>query len=45
MYCSQCGHHTDGGKFCEKCGAPQPGQGGAGQTQGQAAQAVSYRAL
>ncbi len=39
MYCSQCGHHTDGGKFCEKCGAPQPGQGGAGQTQGQAAQA------
>ncbi|MBY8911426.1 zinc ribbon domain-containing protein [Bacillus sp. YC2] len=39
MYCPQCGHQTDGGKFCEKCGAPQPGQAGAGHVQGQAAQA------
>ncbi|MEC5229566.1 zinc ribbon domain-containing protein [Bacillus inaquosorum] len=26
MYCPQCGHQTDGGKFCEKCGSPLPGQ-------------------
>ncbi len=24
MYCPQCGHQTDGGKFCEKCGSPLP---------------------
>ncbi|WP_420976225.1 zinc ribbon domain-containing protein [Bacillus vallismortis] len=28
MYCPQCGHQTDGGKFCEKCGSPLPGQSG-----------------
>ncbi|WP_449537898.1 zinc ribbon domain-containing protein [Ferdinandcohnia sp. Marseille-Q9671] len=22
MYCSNCGHQNDGGKFCEKCGTP-----------------------
>lgn len=37
MYCPQCGHHTDGGKFCEKCGAPQPNQTGSGQMQAGAA--------
>lgn len=28
MYCPQCGHQTDGGNFCEKCGSPLPGQSG-----------------
>ncbi|MCY8055137.1 zinc ribbon domain-containing protein [Bacillus inaquosorum] len=43
MYCPQCGHQTDGGKFCEKCGSPLPGQSGqqhAAQTGAAAKQAV-----
>lgn len=43
MYCPQCGHQTDGGKFCEKCGSPLPGQSGqqqAAQTGGAAKQAA-----
>lgn len=28
MYCPQCGHQTDGGNFCEKCGSPLSGQSG-----------------
>ncbi|MCY8513651.1 zinc ribbon domain-containing protein [Bacillus atrophaeus] len=39
MYCPQCGHQTDGGKFCEKCGSPLPQQTGESQISGQAAQA------
>ncbi|MCY8204273.1 zinc ribbon domain-containing protein [Bacillus sp. N12A5] len=43
MYCPQCGHQTDGGKFCEKCGSPLPGQSGqqqAAQTGATAKQAA-----
>lgn len=43
MYCPQCGHQTDGGNFCEKCGSPLPGQSGhqhAAQTGAAAKQAA-----
>lgn len=31
MFCPQCGHQADGGKFCEKCGSPLPRQAGENQ--------------
>ncbi|MCY9090263.1 zinc ribbon domain-containing protein [Bacillus mojavensis] len=31
MFCPQCGHQADGGKFCEKCGSPLPRQVGENQ--------------
>lgn len=43
MYCPQCGHQTDGGNFCEKCGSPLSGQSGhqhAAQTGAAAKQAA-----
>ncbi|MGF7534239.1 zinc ribbon domain-containing protein [Bacillus mexicanus] len=43
MYCPQCGHQIDGGKFCEKCGSPLPAQSGqqqAAQTGAAAKQAA-----
>ncbi|KKB71654.1 MULTISPECIES: zinc ribbon domain-containing protein [Bacillus] len=42
MTCTKCGHQTDGGKFCENCGASLSAEHDGGQPAGESVQAKQY---
>ncbi|MFF2648885.1 hypothetical protein [Bacillus haynesii] len=42
MTCSKCGHHTDGGKFCEQCGTSLAGGSDGNKEAAETPQAARY---
>lgn len=42
MTCSKCGHQTDGGKFCEQCGASLAGGSADSKAPAETPQAARY---